>query len=246
MTEGKTDYTLAITVIASALILSAVVWVSASNVSNSINGLQTAIAGISSNGGSIPQPTAQPTAAPSKDIDLSDAAMIGSASATVTIVEFSDFQCPFCRQFYLDTYKKLKADYIDTGKVKLYFKHFPLDQIHPAAKISAEGAECARDQGKFWEYHDKIFDEQAKLGQGTVAYTPTDLKAWASEVQGLNANKFNECLDSGVKTALVEAQQQQGFEGGVSGTPTFWVNGVELVGAQPYSAFKQVIDQQLG
>jgi len=163
----------------------------------------------------------------------------------VTIVEFSDFQCPFCRSFYTGTYKQLLQEYVDSGKVKFYYKHFPLDQIHPSARPAAEAAECARDQGKFWEMHDKMFDEQQKQGSGTIAFSKDDLKNWAKQVQGLDAARFNQCLDSGEKASLVQQHQTEGLQLGVSGTPTFFVNGIELVGAQPYAAFKQVIDQEL-
>ncbi|HLC38120.1 MAG TPA: thioredoxin domain-containing protein [Candidatus Norongarragalinales archaeon] len=247
MTEGNADYTIAITIIASALILSGVIWVASSNVSSSISDLKSSLQTLGSGTGSVVAPTAVPIQAPEgrQTISTQGTAVKGNADAPVEIIEFSDFQCPFCRSFYVDTYKQVLRDYVDTGKAVIYFKHFPLDQIHPGATPAAEAAECARDQGKFWELHDKIFDEQQKQGSGTVAFTKDDLKNWAKTVTGLNAQTFNACLDSGEKLSIVQQQQTQGLQAGVDGTPTFFVNGLKLVGAQPYSAFKQLIDAEL-
>jgi protein-disulfide isomerase len=248
MSEGKADYTIAITIIASALILSGVIWVASSNISSSISDLKSSLNYTGSvSGNSVPTivPTPTPQANARQTISTQETAVEGSASAPVEIIEFSDFQCPYCRTFYVDTYKQLVKDYVDTGKAKIYFKQFPLSQIHPGAEIAAEAAECASDQGKFWEMHDKMFDEQQKQGSGTVAFTKDDLKNWAKTITGLNAQTFNSCLDSGSKAAVVQQQQTQGIQAGVDGTPTFFVNGLKLVGAQPYSAFKQLIDSEL-
>ena len=118
--------------------------------------------------------------------------------------------------------------------------HFPLTQIHAAAKPAAEGSECARDQGKFWEFHDEVFENQAELGDGVEG-----IKKIAARVPGIDITKFNSCLDGGAKSAIVDQHQTQGLQVGVQGTPTFYINGIELVGAQPYSAFKQIIDSEL-
>jgi protein-disulfide isomerase len=169
---------------------------------------------------------------------------IGSADAKVTIVEFSDFQCPFCRAFFEDTYAQLKKTYIDTGKARLVFRHFPLS-FHPAAKPAALAAQCANDQSKFWQYHDKIFIEQAKKGNGTVEFGSTELKLWASQL-GLNMETFNSCFDSAKYAKDIEDDIQVGSNAGVSGTPSFFINGKLLVGAQPFSAFQKAIDAELG
>lgn len=149
----------------------------------------------------------------------------------ILIEEFSDFQCPYCSRAYT-TIKKIQNDY--AGKVQLKYLHFPLVQIHPNAQKAAEAAECAKDQGKFWEMHDKMFENQQAL-------SVDNLKAYAKDL-GLDANKFNTCLDSGVKKAIVDKDQQDGVARGVSGTPTFFINGQKLVGAQPYESFKTIID----
>lgn len=168
--------------------------------------------------------------------------IMGNANAKITIVEFSDFQCPFCEQFFTNTLPQIKKDYIDTGKAKLYFRHFPLD-FHPAAMPGALASECANEQSKFWEFHDKIFGNQSKIEtQGMTAdQINQQYKAWALEV-GLNATQFNSCLDSEKYKAQVTADVNDGKAAGTNGTPTFYINGTQLVGAQPYAAFKTALD----
>lgn len=192
-------------------------------------------------GGSIPSGGSGGKVSVSADDDP----LLGNANAKVTIIEFSDFQCPFCRRHYTQTLPQLKKEYIETGKVKYVYRDFPLTQIHPAAVPAAEAAECADEQGKFWELHDKIFDEQNKQGVGTVQFGIEDVKKWASEVQGLDVAKLNQCLDSGKYTQEVQKDLADGLQAGVGGTPTFYINGRELVGAQPFSAFKSTIDAEL-
>ncbi len=194
------------------------------------------------------QPVAQESAAPVKVADPStlfgtDDASVGNANAKVTIVEFSDFQCPFCRSFYNDTFLQLKKDYIDTGKVRFIYRYYPLP-FHDMAKPTALAAACANEQGKFWQFHDKAFVEQGKKGTGTVAYTLNDLKSWAAQV-GVNTAQFNGCLDSAKYQAKVDADTAAGSAAGVNGTPSFFINGQLLVGAQPLSQFKTLIDAAL-
>lgn len=177
------------------------------------------------------------------NVSADNDAFLGNEKAKVTVIEFSDFQCPFCRSFWRDTIPQLKKEYIDTGKIKFVYRDYPLD-FHPGAKPAAEGAECARDQGKFWELHDKIFQEQDKQGQGTIQFTKTDVVRWAGQI-GLNMSQFNRCLDSGKYKAEVEKDVADGTAAGVSGTPTTFINGRSLVGAQPYSSFKSIIDEEL-
>lgn len=169
--------------------------------------------------------------------------ILGNKDAKVTIVEFSDFQCPFCRSFFEAAHQQIKKEYLDTGKARLIFRHFPLG-FHAGAKPAAMGSECAADQGKFWEFHDKIFQEQAKSGQGTVQFTTTDIKRWAANLK-LNTKQFNECLDSSKYSKRVDDDTAYGASINVSGTPSFFVNGKRLVGAQPFAAFKAIIDEAL-
>ncbi|MEX1064105.1 MAG: DsbA family protein [Candidatus Paceibacterota bacterium] len=174
----------------------------------------------------------------------SDDHVLGDKDAEVTIVEFSDFQCPFCRALWSGAIEDIKRDYIATGKARLVYKHYPLEDIHPGARPAAEASECAAEQGKFWEYHDKIFEEQEKLGQGTVPFTSPDLKKWAAQI-GLDSGAFNGCLDSAKYADKVTDHLNQGISAGVSGTPATYINGRLVPGAQSYQTFKAVIDSFL-
>lgn len=172
-----------------------------------------------------------------------DDPVLGSEDAPVTIVEFSDFQCPFCRQFFNATFAQLKEKYIDTGKAKLVFRDFPLE-FHPAALPTAIAAECADDQGKFWQFHDVVFQEQSKSGSGTVTYGAPELKQWARQI-GLDGGTFDKCLDSSKHADEVKRDFEAGQKAGVSGTPSFVINGKLLIGAQPFSAFQEAIEAGL-
>lgn len=174
---------------------------------------------------------------------VDDDPVIGNPDAPVTIVEFSDFQCPFCRQFFTATHPQIISDYIDTGKAKLVYRDFPLE-FHPASHISALAGECADEQGRFWEYHDHMFQEQAKQGTGTITYGSVELKQWARDI-GLNANQFDQCLDSEKYADEVDKDFEDGQRAGVSGTPSFFINGQLIIGAQPFATFQQAIDAAL-
>lgn len=160
--------------------------------------------------------------------------VLGSASAPVTLVEFSDFQCPFCQRVE-PTMKEIREKYGD--KVRIVWKDFPLTQIHPQAFKAGEAAHCAGDQGKFWEYHDRLFANQQAL-------QPADLKAHAAAV-GLNAATFDACLDSSKHAERVRDGVADGSRLGVNSTPTTYVNGRLLSGALPIEAFTAVIDEEL-
>jgi protein-disulfide isomerase len=176
------------------------------------------------------------------ELDGSELSM-GDPNAPVTVIEFSDFQCPFCRRFYTATIQDLKTNYIDTGKVYFVYKHFPLS-FHPAAQKSAEAVECANEQGKWIEMHDKIYDEQEKQGQGTIQYTTVDIKTWARSIV-IDSTEFNTCLDSGKYAEKVSDDMAEGQSVGVSGTPASFVNGILVSGAQPYDSFKTLVDSEL-
>ncbi|OGN09451.1 MAG: hypothetical protein A3C61_01250 [Candidatus Yanofskybacteria bacterium RIFCSPHIGHO2_02_FULL_39_10] len=177
------------------------------------------------------------------DVSIDDDPSLGNKNAKVTIIEFSDYQCPFCRTFWKESFGQLKKEYIDTGKVRLIYRDYPLS-FHPMAMPTAQATECADEQGKYWEMHDKVFAEQEKLGQGTVQFTVQNLKQWASEI-GLNAANFNQCLDSGKYKTEVDKDFNDGSAAGVTGTPSFFINGRLTVGAQPYSVFKSIIEEEL-
>lgn len=187
----------------------------------------------------------QPTAIPQRvNVALGHLPVLGNENAKVEVVEFADLQCLFCRKLWKETLPQIKKDYVDTGKIKFSFRHYPLSEIHPAAQASAEAAECANEQNKFWEYHDKVYEEQAKKGDGTISYTTDDLKTWAQDI-GLDTVQFNNCLDSGKYAAKVQEDLDAGLKAGVNGTPATFVNGVLVTGASPYSVFKSLIDKEL-
>lgn len=169
-------------------------------------------------------------------VSVDDDPVLGDQNAPVTIIEFSDFECPFCKRFFSNTLPQLTREYIDTGKVKLVYRDFPLS-FHPNAQKAAEAGECADDQGKFWEMHDKIFENQQAIG---IA----DLKSYAASL-GLDTSEFNSCLDSGKHVKEIQKDISDGSKYGASGTPTFFINGIKLVGAQPFSAFQQIIESEL-
>jgi protein-disulfide isomerase len=165
-----------------------------------------------------------------------DDVILGDPNAPVTIIEYSDYQCPFCKRFFDESETVLRKDYIETGKVKMIYRDFPLPG-HPYAMPAAEAANCAKDQGKFWAYHDLIFKNQNNLA--TIDY----LKL-AEELK-MNTSDFKNCLDSKKYTQKIQNDYNSGSNIGVNGTPTFFINGKQIVGAQPYSAFKNAIDQEL-
>ncbi len=195
-----------------------------------------------------PTPTAaDPTPqVPAIPPTVDDDPTLGEESAPVTVVEFTDYQCPFCGRHYTNTYGQLKKDYIDTGKVKYVVRDFPLS-FHPHAQKTAEATECADDQGKFWEMHDKIFETQAAWSNSTDII-PT-LKQYAADLK-LNTSTFNTCLDNGTHKDEVQKDMADGSASGVNGTPGFWVLGPDgktqqISGAVPFSNFQQAIDSML-
>jgi protein-disulfide isomerase len=157
----------------------------------------------------------------------------GAATAPVTIIEFSDYQCPFCARVN-PTLEQVRKTYGD--QVKIVFKDFPLPN-HAQAPKAAEAAHCAGEQGKYWEMHDQLFANQRALNL-------PELKQYAVGLS-LDATKFNQCLDSGKHAGLVAAGTAQGERMGVNSTPTLYINGRPLIGAQPFDAFKAVIDEEL-
>ena len=175
-------------------------------------------------------------------ISADDDPFLGSPNAPVTIIEFSDFECPFCKKFFDGTLQDIITNYVDTGKVKYVLRDFPLSDIHPDAEIAAEAANCANEQDKYWEFHDLLFQNQEDWISGN---TTVEFKKYGSSL-GLNEEQFTLCLESGKYVDEILMDMQDGLNAGVQGTPTFYINGVKVVGAQVYSVFKQVIDEELG
>ncbi len=159
----------------------------------------------------------------------------GPEDAPVVIIEFSDYQCPYCRRFWSSTYQRLREVYGD--KVRFVYRDFPLAQIHPDALGAAIAANCAGEQGQYWAFHDRLFEQASGLGlDAYLAY---------AKALGLDLDAFRACLDDPQQRAEVLADQADGARLGVSGTPTFFINGIPLVGAQPFEAFQQIIEQEL-
>jgi protein-disulfide isomerase len=158
---------------------------------------------------------------------------LGPVGAPVTIVEFSDFQCPHCRAV-IPTLKQLVARYPD--RVRVVFRDFPLANLHPDAPLAHEAARCAGEQGQFWPYHDVLFEQ--------TNATPPALKQYAADLK-LDTQKFGQCLDSGRYRAAVDADVAEGSRLGVSGTPTFFINGRPLVGNVPLAEFQRAVEREL-
>jgi protein-disulfide isomerase len=171
---------------------------------------------------------------PIVNVTYDPARVRGNPHAPVTIVEFSDFQCPFCKRSE-STLQDLLTKYGD--RIKIAYLDFPLAEIHPQAQSAAEAARCAGEQGKFWEYHDALYADQSKLGGA-------DLVTHAAALN-LDKQKFQACLDSGKFKSKIQADLEQGNKVGVAGTPGFFVNGVFLSGALPQAEFEKIIDNQL-
>jgi protein-disulfide isomerase len=158
----------------------------------------------------------------------------GSEKAPVTIVKFEDFHCPFCKQVQ-PTFNELLSRY--DGKVRLVHKDLPLESIHPQARQAAEAARCAYEQGKFWEYHDKLYANSPKA-------SANDLKSYAKEVD-LNVDSFDGCFTSGKYKAVVQQDLNEAAQLGLTGTPTVFINGREISGNQPLEAFEAIINEEL-
>ncbi len=205
--------------------------------------------------GAVAQASAAPAAAENAGpvkVSLADSPVLGDKKAKLTMVEFSDYECPFCKRYYTDTYSQLKKDYVDTGKMKIVFRNLPLS-FHQNAHKEAQAALCARDQGGdtvYWKYHDEMFTRTTSNGTGLSL---DQLPVIAKEI-GLNGDTLKSCIDSGKYVQKVDKDLADAGTYGATGTPSFFIgkdNGDEsmtgtiVVGAQPFSAFKALIDQQL-
>jgi protein-disulfide isomerase len=169
------------------------------------------------------------------DVPVDDDPAYGPAEAAITIIEFSDYECPYCRSWYAEVFPQLMAAY--PGQVRLVYRDFPIESIHPNAAPAAAAANCAHEQGAYWEFHELLFSMQ--LGLNAQAY-----QQYASQL-GLDEQDFAECLDSGRHLEEVRADLEYAANLGVRSTPTFFVNGIAVVGAQPFELFKDLIDKEL-
>jgi protein-disulfide isomerase len=190
----------------------------------------------------------QPTNKPIM-VSLDDDPVKGNSDAPITIVEFSDFQCPFCARFHMQTLPQIIEEYVDTGKVKFVYRDYPIQGSHPNALPAAAASECAHEQDKYWGYHDKLFENQNVWNNLEISSSVETFKKYAQDL-GMNESQFNSCLDSGKYLDEIKKDLKEGNDYGITGTPGFFIGNdkigfVKLNGAQPFEAFKRIIDMQL-
>lgn len=172
--------------------------------------------------------------------------VLGSESAPITIIEFGDYQCPYCQKWNQNTKPLLEQEYIETGKAKLVYIDFPI--IGADSMDAHASSYCADEQGLYWQYHDFLYKNQGHENSGWAR--SGKIKDLAAMLPGLNAEKFNACLDSGKYYGRVQENKNMATKNGARSTPTFVIigpsgDGTQIVGAQPYSVFQSVIDQEL-
>ena len=187
------------------------------------------------------------------DVSVDDDPVLGDPNAPLTMIEFSDYECPFCKRYFDETYGQIKKEYVDTGKLKIVFRDFPLSFHDPLATLEAVAANCARaqaDDAKYFEYHDEIFKRTTSNGNGL---TEEDLGTIATDL-GLNISTFNICLADETNKEEVAKDVADGQAAGASGTPSFFIgkttkngiiSGTKLVGAYPFSSFQEIIEKEL-
>ena len=170
--------------------------------------------------------------------------IMGNKNAKVTMIEFSDFQCPFCKAFFTDSEQKVIDTYVKTGKIKFVYRQFPLVSIHPNAQKAAEAAECANAQNKFWEFHDVMFQNQDTWAPLAAADAAADFTTYAGQV-GMDTDQFTTCFQSEKYKKNVDDDVADATAAQVDATPTFFINGLRVTGALPFDQLKQTIDQEL-
>jgi protein-disulfide isomerase len=188
----------------------------------------------------VPDPDATPEATREPLIPLDDDPVMGSPDAPVTLIEYSEYLCPFCRRFVLETLPLIEEQYIDTGQVKLIFRDFPVHG-QPAVAMALV-AECAADQDKFWEMHYMLWERTDEWSQSEDLLTT--IQGYASEL-GLDGDEYMSCLEQGTPIDRIREDYEIAVQDGVSATPTFFINGTEIRGAQPFEEFQRVIEEEL-
>ncbi len=185
---------------------------------------------------------------PNFDLEITGAPAKGRPDAKLVVVEFSDFECPFCGRYTRETMPQVERDYVDTGKIMYVFRHFPLERLHPLALRASEAAECANQQGKFWPMHLQLFANQKALGEADLGRS--------AQALGLNMPSFQQCMAVQLTSpARIRQDQTEGARAGITGTPTFFIGTMtkagkvhvlkRMVGAQPYPSFKTTLDTLL-
>lgn len=216
-----------------------------------IGSLYTKVQYLEKNGGSAPLPTTAAaaggvTAAPSGpptpvDVSVGHFPVKGDQNAKVTIIEFADFRCPYCEQLFSTVIPQIQKDYVDTGKAKFAFRSYAF--LGPASTVAANAAECANDQGHFWDMHDYFYKNQPSESD-TSLYTVDKLTEIAGTL-GMDSGAFHDCLSANKFDKNVSTDVADGQKAGVSATPTVFINGVPIVGAETYTVFQQAIDAAL-
>ena len=186
-------------------------------------------------------PSLQPTPAGPVNVGVGNYPALGNSNAKVTVIEFADFRCPFCEQWFQTVEPNLISDYVKTGKVKFYFRNYAF--LGPASTLAANAGECANDQGQFWAFHDYMYQHQPDESD-TSMYTVDNLSQIAGTL-GMDQSQFQSCLSANQDNDKVSKDSTEGQAAGVSGTPTTFVNGIAIVGAVPYSQIKTAIDNAL-
>ena len=195
---------------------------------------ETALSASQSSGPVVQAPVTQEPQYRRYEIPTENAYALGPADAPITLVEFSDYQCPFCRRWHAEVYEPLLAAY--PGQIRFVYRHLPLDSIHPDAISAAEAAMCAGEQDAYWPFHEKLFSSEALGNQVYVQY---------AEELGLDVQTFAACVSERKYQEAVAADTNFAIDLGIRSTPTFFINGLAIVGAQPLDVFKQVIDKEL-
>jgi protein-disulfide isomerase len=186
-------------------------------------------------------PSALPTPAGPVNVSVGHYPIKGNSNAKVTVIEFADFRCPFCEQWFKAVEPNIIKDYVNTGKVKFAFRNYAF--LGPASVLAANAGECANEQGKFWDFHDYMYKNQPDESD-TSMFTVDNLTQIAGDL-GIDQTQFQSCLSSKKYDKDVSKDLSEGSTAGVSGTPTTFVNGVAIVGAVPYEQIKQAIDADL-
>lgn len=210
--------------------------------------LNTAISKLESKIITSPQSPSQPNTQPIR-VSIDDDPMKGNPNAPITIIEFSDYECPFCGRFYVNTLPLIEENYINTGKVNFVYRDFPIQSIHPNAVPAALAAECADDQGMFWQFHDMIFENKSIWEKLEGEKLLNEFGRY-SVVLGLNIEEFNSCLESNKHLDEVRNDLQDGQSYGVSGTPGFFIGNdnsgyIKVSGAKPYPIFEEILEEML-
>lgn len=228
--RGQNSYVIPASIVIAGVLIALAVVYSNRGASDSAAIKNAAIGGAATQG-SPPSPS-----------DLAgDAPFLGSPKAPVTVVEFADFQCPFCGRFFQTVEAPLIDQYVKTGKVRFVYRNFAF--LGPESGDAAAAAACAGEQGKFWEYHDYLFGHQQ--GENEGAFAKANLKKFARAVAGIDGAKFDPCLDQGRYMNAVTADTAAGKTYGVTGTPATFINGRLISGAQPIAQFVSVIEEEL-